>query len=350
MPYVNRARRKPAPSTTILTAALCLTALGMSGVSAAEVNLYTHRQPQLISPLLERFTAETGIKVNVLFAQNGLAERIQSEGERSPADMLLTVDIATLQHAVSLGIAQPVRSPVLEAAIPAHLRAGDGSWHAASMRARVIYAAKDRVKDETLTYESLGEPRFKGRFCTRSGQHDYNVALIGAAIGHLGAERAEAWLRALRTNLAKKPSGGDRDVAKDIAAGTCDVGLGNTYYVGLMQADANQKAWAEAIRVIMPTFQNGGTHVNVSGFIITKAAKNRAEAIKLAEFLVSSPAQAFYARQNFEYPVVGGVPTEKLLESFGDLKADRLSLDIIAQNRKAASQLVEKVGFDLGPF
>jgi len=328
-------------------AASCLAAPAF--VQAQEVNLYTHREPGLIKPLLEKFASETGIKVNVVFAKAGLAERIQSEGERSPADMLLSVDVATLNHAVGLGIALPVTSPVLQKAVPQQLRAADGSWHAVSMRARVLYASKERFAGQDVTYEDLASPAFKGKICTRSGMHDYNIGLISAAITHMGEAKAEAWLKGVRANLAKKPSGGDRDVAKDIAAGLCDVGLGNTYYVGLMVKDANQKAWADAIRVVMPRFKDGGTHVNVSGFLVTKHAKNKAAAIKLGEWLVSASAQQAYAAENFEYPVIANVPVEPTIAGFGALMVDSVPLDQIAKYRKTASELVEKTGFDLGP-
>lgn len=335
------------PLCLMVAAALTASA---APAQAAEVNLYTHREPDLIKPLMESFTAQTGIKVNLVFAKAGLAERIASEGERGAADALLTVDIATLQQAVSAGITQPVISDALTKAIPQNLRAADGAWNAVSMRARVIYASKERVKDFALTYEDLANPRFKGRVCMRDGQHDYNLGLIAAAIGHMGAEKAESWLKGVRANLAKKPSGGDRDVAKDIAAGLCDIGLGNTYYVGLMQKDAHQKLWADAIRVIMPTFKSGGTHVNVSGLVVSKYAKNKAEAIQLLEWLVSPAAQELYAARNFEYPVLAGVKTEPFITSFGTLNMDKLPLDTIAKNRKAASELVERVGFNLGPI
>ncbi|MCZ8183628.1 MAG: extracellular solute-binding protein [Beijerinckiaceae bacterium] len=322
-----------------------------SGLVAAaqEVNLYTHREPGLIKPILDKFTAETGVKVNLVFAGSGLAERIQSEGERSPADLLLSVDVSTLTQAVALGITQPIVTPALEKAVPKTLRAADGSWVAVSARARVIYASKDRVKDPALTYEDLANPRFKGKVCTRPGTHAYNTGLISAAIAHMGPEKAEAWLKGVRANLAKKPSGGDRDVAKDIAAGICDVGVANMYYVGLMNKDPNQKAWVDAIRVVMPSFQNGGTHMNMSGLVLTKHAKNKAEAIRLAEWLVSPAAQELYAANNFEYPVVEGVSVEPFIAGFGKPRVDSVSLDDVAKNRKAASELVEKVGYDLGP-
>lgn len=329
--------------------AVAMLASGAGSLQAQEVNLYTHREPGLIKPLLDKFTTETGVKVNVVFAKSGLAERIQSEGERSPADLLLSVDVSTLKHAVDLGITQPIVTPVLEKAVPAELRAKDGSWVAVSARARVIYVSKDRVKDTALTYEDLADPRFKGKFCIRSGQHEYNTALIAAAIAHMGPSKAEAWLKGVRANLARKPSGGDRDVAKDIAAGACDIGLGNMYYVGLMNANPNQKAWVDSLRIVMPSFSGGGTHVNISGLVLTKHARNKAQAIRLAEWLVSAKAQETYAAVNFEYPVAKGVAVEPFIASFGAPKAETISLEDVAKNRKAASELVEKIGFDLGP-
>lgn len=315
-----------------------------------EVNLYTHREPGLIKPLLDKFTNETGVKVNIVFAGNGLAERIQAEGERSPADLLLSVDVATLNQAVALGVTQALTSPALEQAVPAHLRGDNHGWWAISQRVRAYYVSKDRVRDASLTYEDLASPRFRGRVCSRDGLHPYNTALIAAMIAHDGPAGAEAWLKGVRANLARKPSGGDRDIAKDIAAGFCDIGPANTYYIGLMAKDPAQKAWAEAVRVILPTFSNGsGTHVNVSGVVFARHAKNRANALRLVEWLVSPPAQAIYAEQNHEYPVVQGLPPNDFLTSLGMLKADTLPLETIARNRKAASELVDKVGFNLGP-
>lgn len=324
-------------------------ALAASGATAAEVNVYTYREPGLIKPLFDKFTAETGVKVNVIFAKAGLEERILSEGANSPADLLITTDIANLRKAIDLGITQSVKSAKLEQAVPPQLRAPDGSWYALSIRARVIYAAKDRVKDPALTYADLASPRFKGKICVRDGRHNYNNALFAAAIVHWGEAKAEEWLKGLRANLAKKPSGGDRDVAKDIASGACDVGLGNTYYVGLMNADAQQKTISDQIRVIMPTFENGKTHVNVSGFIVAKHAKNKDTALKLAEWLVSPLAQGLYGEQNFEYPVLAGAPVEPFIKGFGELKADDIPLEAVAGKAKAASELTDKVGFNLGP-
>ncbi len=341
---MNRLTRRP-----ILPALLALAFAGPA-FAQGEVNLYTHREPGLIKPLLDKFTAETGVKVNVVFAANGLAERIQSEGERSPADLLLSVDIATLNQAIALGVTQPVTSSALEKAVPAHLRGTNNGWWAVSQRVRAYYVSKDRVKDPTLTYEDLASPRFKGKVCSRDGLHPYNTSLISAVIAHNGEAGAEAWLKGVRANLAKKPSGGDRDVAKDIAAGICDIGPANTYYMGLMAKDPQQKAWAEAVRVVLPTFKDGGgTHVNISGVVFAKHAKNKDNALRLVEWLVSPAAQAIYAEQNHEYPVVSGIEPNAFLKSLGTLKADTTPLETIGKNRKAASELVDKVGFNLGP-
>jgi iron(III) transport system substrate-binding protein len=324
-------------------------AMGAQTALANDVNVYTYREPALVKPLFDAFTAETGIKVNVIFAKEGLEERIAAEGAASPADMLLTVDIARLGKAVEMGFAETVTSDVLTKAIPANLRDSANAWFGVSMRARVLYASKDRVGNETITYEDLADPKFKGKICIRDGQHIYNNALISAFIAKNGPEKAKTWLEGVKANLARKPAGGDRDVAKDIAAGTCDIGLANTYYVGLMTNNPEQKAWADAIKIIMPRFKDGGTHVNVSGFVVTKTAPNKANAIKLGEWLVGPTAQKLYASTNFEYPVVSTVETDPLVKSWGDLNIDSLPLSDIAKYKKQASELVDAVKFNDGP-
>ena len=233
--------------------------------------------------------------------------------------------------------------------MPASLRAADGSWIALTSRARVLYVAKDRVKDADITYEELATPKWKGRICIRDGQHEYNNALFAAAIAHLGAQKAESWLIGLRDNLAKKPAGGDRDVAKDIASGACDIGLANTYYYGLMAKDEKQKAWLNDIRIVMPRFQDGGTHLNISGVALIKDAKNRAEALRLTEWMLGKSAQELYAASNYEYPIVSGVALEPLIGALGVLKADSLSLEEISKKRKEASEIVDRIGFNQGP-
>jgi iron(III) transport system substrate-binding protein len=311
-----------------------------------EVNLYTYREQKLIQPLLDAFTKDTGVKVNVVSASSGLEQRIKTEGANSPADVLLTVDIGRLEDAIQAGITQPIKSAELDKGVPANLRDPEGHWYAVSMRARVIYASKDRVKQDAITYEELADPKWKGKICIRSGQHIYNNALIGAMIAKHGEAKAEEWLKGLKANLAQKPSGGDREQARDVVAGKCDIGIGNTYYYGLMLNNPQQKAWADGINVIMPTFVGGGTHVNVSGVVLAKNAPNKANAMKLIEWLAGDNAQRMYADQNFEYPVKAGIKLNDIVAGYGKLNADSLPLAKIADNKKAAANLVDKVGFD----
>ena len=229
-----------------------------------------------------------------MFLTNGLEERVKAEGQNSPADVILQVDAAKLAGAVDMGITQPVSSKELEAAVPAHLRDPDGHWFATTLRSRVIYASKDRVQQNAMTYEELADPKWKGKICIRSGQHPYNVSLIAASYRATARSKAAEWLKGVKANLAKKPSGGDRDVAKDILAGVCDIGVGNTYYIGLLRNDPDpaQKAWGNAVKVLDSSFAGGGTHVNISGAAVAKYAPNKAEAVKLIAFMTSDAAQA----------------------------------------------------------
>ncbi|MBL8583023.1 MAG: extracellular solute-binding protein, partial [Rhizobiaceae bacterium] len=236
--------------------------------------------------------------------------------------------------------------------LPAEYRDPDGEWFGLTKRGRVVYASKERVGDDPITYASLADPKWKGKICIRSGQHDYNLALISAAIAHWGEEKTEEWLKGVKANLARKPDGGDRDQAKAIAAGECDIALGNTYYVGLMQnneKEPEQKEWASAIKVVFPTFENGGTHVNISGVALAKNAPNKDNAVKLIEFLSSHKAQQIYAEQVYEYPVEPGLEPSATVKAFGTLNADTLPLADIAKNRKLASEMVDRVGLDDGP-
>lgn len=336
-------------SLTVLTTVLAsLASVARPDASAQQVNLYTTREPGLIQPLMDAFTRSTGIRVNSIFVQDGLAERVAAEGARSPADVLMTVDIGVLIDLVDRGLTQPVRSSTLEAAIPANLRASDGSWFALSLRARVVYAAKD-LGLRAITYEELADPRWQRRICTRSGQHPYNTALVAAYIAHHGEAQAESWLRGFKAGLARPATGGDRDGARDIAGGICDIAVANSYYVGLMRSGAGgpeQERWAAAIDVVLPTFQGGGTHVNVSGAAVARHAPNRDAAVRFLEYLVSDEAQRIYAEANFEYPVKPGAVVHPIIAALGTLRVDPLPLTEIARNRAAASRLVDRVGFD----
>lgn len=330
--------------------ALAMLALTAAPALAQEVNVYSHRQPELIQPLLDAFTAETGIPVNVAFVDKGMVEKLKAEGDRSPADLVLTVDIARLTEVVDSGVAQPITDPALEAAIPAELRDPEGDWFGLTTRARIVYASKERVADgEVTTYEDLADPKWKGRICTRPFTNDYNVALTAAFLAHHGPEETRAWLEGVKANLAKKPEGSDRAQVKSIWAGECDISLGNTYYMGQMVNDPEQKEWAESVRIVFPTFAEGGTHVNVSGVAMTKSAPNKDAALKLMEFLASDEAQRIYAETNHEFPVKDGVSRSELVASWGEFTPDTLPLTDVAKLRPEALKLIEEVDFDNGP-
>ena len=332
---------------TALAAAGALCAAATATAAANEVNIYSYRESKLVQPLFEAFTKDTGIKVNVISASSGLEQRIKAEGGNSPADVLLTVDIARLEAAVESGITQALNSKMVEEVVPVAYRDPNGQWTAVAMRARVVYASKARVPQTSITYEELADPKWKGKICIRSGQHMYNNALFAAVIAKHGEAKAEEWLKGLKANLAQKPSGGDRETARDIAAGKCDLGIGNTYYWALMNdKDADKKPWADATKVILPTFQGGGTHVNVSGVALIKTAPNKANGVKFIEWMVGTQAQPMHADMTYEYPIRAGVPINKTIAGYGALQADPMPLSQVAANRKKASALVDKVGFD----
>lgn len=326
---------------------LASVAAGAALPALADVNVYTTREPALIQPVIDAFTAETGIAVNLAFIEEGLVERLVAEGDRTPADLVMTVDIANLRQIVDAGVVQAVDSDVLTAAIPAELRSPDNLWFALTERARILYASRDRVAEgEITTYEDLVSDRWRGRICTRSGTHNYNLALLSAVIAHHGEDAARAWAEGVKANLARRPEGNDRAQVRAIWAGECDIALGNTYYMGQMLADPEQIPWAESVRIVFPTFENGGTHVNVSGIAMTRAAPNREEALRLMEFLVSPAAQAIYAEVNHEYPVIEGAALSDLVAGWGPFTADTTDLTEIAGHRATALRIMEEVNFD----
>lgn len=339
---------------------LSVAAMALAGASllpfaaAAEgtVNIYTSRQPDLIKPLLDAFTEETGIQTEVLFLNQGLEDRVDAEGQNSPADVILTVDIGRLINTKEKGVTQSLENETINANIPEQYRDPEGHWFGLTMRGRVLYASKDRVDQDTITYEELADPKWKGKVCMRSGQHMYNIALIASMIAHNGEEKTEEWLKGVKENLATKPDGGDRDQARAIFAGECDLGLGNTYYVGLMmknEKEPEQKEWANAIKVLFPNSEDRGTHVNISGMALAKHSPNQENAVKLMEFLSSEEAQAIYAEQNNEYPLLPGAKISETVKTFGEIKPDTLPLADVAKYRKQASELVDRVGLDDGP-
>ena len=321
--------------------------LGAAPVFGSEINIYSYRQPFLIQPLTDAFTEQTGIKVNVAYLRKGMIERMKAEGKRSPADVVLTVDISRLAAVVEANLTQPVLNKTLEKNIPTIYRDPDNHWFGLTTRARIIYASKDKVPDgEVTTYENLADPKWTGRICTRSGTNAYTVALTSAIIHHHGAEKAEEWLRSVKNNLARKPQGNDRAQVKAIWAGECDISIGNTYYMGKMLKDPEQKAWADSVRIVFPVFENGGTHVNISGIALAKHSPNKENAVKLMEFLSSPEAQKIYAFANFEYPIAPNAEPAELVKNWGTFTPDDVNLMDLAKLRSTALKLTEIVDFD----
>jgi iron(III) transport system substrate-binding protein len=312
-----------------------------------EVNVYSYRKPQLIDPLFEAFTQQTGIRVNSVFAKKGLLQRLKSEGRNSPADLVFTTDIGRLTDIQRAGLTQSVDSPTLRAAVPANYREPQGHWFGLTARARIIVVSKGRVTPgEIEDYEDLVDPLWQGRVCTRSAKHPYMVALTASMIAAHGYAHAKQWLDGLRNNLARRPQGNDRAQVKAIYNGLCDVAVINHYYMAKMLADPKQKSWAESVRVIFPNQSGRGTHMNVSGVALTKHAPHRDSAIVLMEFLASEQGQALYAKGNGEYPVTSGVPWNALQQSWGKFRQDSLSLATIADHRARAVRLADEVGYD----
>lgn len=328
---------------SLLALSACLLA---NPALAQSVNLYTTREPALLNPVLEAFTRDTGVKVNAVFLKDGLQERIKAEGANSPADLMLLVDVGEIDAAVQGGITQPLTSETITKVVPAQLRPDD-AWVTLTKRARIVVASKERVAQDAITYEELADPKWKGKFCIRAGQHPYNNAFFAAMIAHDGEAKAETYLKALRANAARKPGGGDRDVARDIQSGLCDIAIINTYYIGLMsQAKNEQKGWFDAIKPLTTTFATGGTHVNVSAVALAKNAPHKADAVRLVDYMLGEKAQALYANGNFEYPVNAAVADSAAVKLLGPVTPDTLSLSEIAKQRKPAANLVDKVGFD----
>ncbi|WP_372609826.1 Fe(3+) ABC transporter substrate-binding protein [Aquicoccus sp.] len=314
---------------------------------AQEVNIYSYRQPELIQPLTDAFTEETGIKVNVAYLDKGMVERLEAEGERTPADLVFTVDISRLAAVVNAGLTQPVTSDRLTENVPEQYRDPEGRWWGLTTRARIVYASKDRVEEgEVTTYEDLADPKWQDRICTRSGTHPYNVALVSAMLHHHGEEKTREWIEGVKANLARKPQGNDRAQVKAIWAGECDISLGNTYYMGKMLENEDQQAWAESVDIVFPEIGGKGAHVNISGVAMTKAAPNRDNALAMMEFLTSPAAQEIYAEANYEYPIAPGTEPADLVASWGSFTPDDVNLMDLAKLRPDALKLIEQVDFD----
>ena len=336
--------RKTAISLGLVSALLAATGFAQAD---GEVNVYSLRQPFLIKPIFDTFTRETGIKVNTVFAKQGLVERLANEGPNSPADLLFTVDIGRLDSALQAGVTQPLSDETLEQNIPPEFRDPDGNWFGLTNRARIIVTSKDRMAEgDIASYADLAKPEFEGRICTRSGKNEYMIALIASVIAHEGPEAAEQWLTGVKDNLARTPEGNDRAQVKAISEGVCDIAVINSYYMGAMLTDEEQSGWADSVRIVFPDQDGNGTHMNISGMALTESAPNRENAIRLMQFLASDLAQQMYAEQNHEYPVKQDVGASGLVKSWGEFKYDPLPLAEIAKYRVEASKLVDKVGYD----
>jgi iron(III) transport system substrate-binding protein len=338
-----------ARSGVALSLIAAIAAFAPAASAAGAVNIYSYREPKLIEPLLTAFKEKTGIEANVVFAKDGLIERLGAEGKNSPADVLLTNEFGLLVQAASAGVTQKIETDAVSAAVPAEFRDPAGQWIGLTRRARIVYASKDRVAQDAITYEELADPKWLGKICVRSGQHTYNVALVASMIANLGEEKAEAWLTGFKNNLARKPAGGDREQVRDVQAGLCDLAIGNTYYMIAMQKNPEQKAWADAVKMLFPNAGDRGTHVNITGVALAANAPNKTNALALIDYLVSPEAQQIYADANGEYPVVSGVKLSPAVEAWGPLTADKLPLAKIGELRKKASEMVDRVRFDQGP-
>lgn len=313
----------------------------------AEVNIYSYRQPELIQPLLDGFTEKTGIETNVANIGSGIVERMRAEGDRSPADIILTVDISRLTNAKDAGLTQPVESEMLDESIPANLRDPEGHWFGVTTRGRIIYASRERVDpSEITTYEDLADSKWEGRICTRSGTHVYTLGLVSAMIEHHGEDYTREWLEGVKSNLARAPEGNDRAQVRAIWAGECDIALGNTYYMGAMLEDEEQSEWANSVNVTFPEFEDGGVHINISGVAMAKNAPNPEDARAFIDYLASPGAQQIYAEAVYEYPADPATEASDLVQSWGELNADETDLAAIAEHRADALRLVEEVNFD----
>ncbi|GIU29521.1 iron ABC transporter substrate-binding protein [Shewanella colwelliana] len=328
-------------------AALGLACVASMANAAETLTVYSYRQAFLIEPILADFTKETGIKVNVVFSKNGIAERMAREGRLSPADLVLTSDFSRLMELADKELVAPVNSEVLVANIPTALRSPENNWYALTKRVRNIYSSKERLGPLDIDYEDLADPQYKGKICTRSGKHPYNISLVASMIAHHGEADAKVWLEGFKANLARKPQGNDRGQVKAVKEGLCDIAIGNSYYLGKMLQDPKQVPWAEAVNINFPNQDNRGSHINVSGMALAKFAPHRESAIKLMEYLSGDAAQKSYAEINMEYPVKVDVAPSKLVASWGNFKADELPVFKLAQYHQAAVKLLDEVQFDL---
>lgn len=332
--------------TFILSATLLISACQAPN---NEVNLYSARKEALIKPLLEQFTADTGIKVNIISSKaDALLKRIENEGQNSPADVLLTTDAGRLHRAKNAGIFTPINSELIAQNVPAQYQDGEFHWVGLSVRVRPIMVTEHGKQYGIERYEDLAKPELAGQICVRSSGNIYNQSLVAGMLAVSEPEPLETWAKGVVSNMARAPQGGDRDQIRAAAAGQCSVVVANTYYLANMLGatdNADDLAAANALSVIWPNQNDRGAHVNVSGAGVLKTAPNKDNALKLIEFLASDKAQEIYANVNFEYPVKAGIALHPILEKWGDFKADDLSLDVLGNNNADAVKLLDRAGW-----
>lgn len=337
-----------------------LTGMLMAGASFAAtaqnnvLNLYSARHYQTDEALYNNFTKQTGIKINRIDGDDaGILARLKSEGTASPADVVLLVDAARLWRAQSDGLFQPIKSAVLDARIPANLRSKDdgaGSyWFGFSTRARVIVFNKVKAKRaDVLTYESLADPVNKGKLCTRSGAHPYNVSLFGALLEHLGEPQTEQVLKGMVANMARQPVGGDTDQIKAVASGECGVTISNSYYVARMlrSTSTEDRNLMNKVGIVWPNQQSFGAHVNIAGAGVAKNAPDKKAAIQFLEYLSSDEAQRYFSEGNNEWPAVASVSTDNpALKLMGPFKPEVIDVGAVGRNQRKVLELLDKVGY-----
>ena len=327
-----------------------LMAVISSGTAWAEsLGIYTHRQPFLLEPILEAYTKKTGVKFQTVYSPKGLAARLKAEGERTEADLVLTVDISRIKELADTGLLAPLASDTLNKHVPSHLRDANDRWTALSLRARIIAVSKERVGKEAITtIEDLASPKWQGRVCSRKGSHVYNRAVLASLIAHNGEEAAKNWTLGFVDNLARRPQGNDRAQAKAIYSGQCDVALMNTYYYGKMKFAKDkpeQQKWADSIEIAFFNQDGRGQHVNISAAGITKGSKKKELARAFLEWVTSEEAQQIYTKVNFEYPVNPNAQLSEEVASWGTFKMDMLPMNVIADNSPQAQRIINETGW-----
>ena len=333
----------------VICGALLMVVISNGAALAESLGIYTHRQPFLLEPILEAYTKKTGVEFQTVYAPKGLAARLKAEGERTDADLVLTVDISRIKELADTGLLAPLASGILNKHVPSYLRDANDRWTALSLRARIIAVSKERVgKQAITTIEDLASPKWQGRVCSRKGSHVYNRAVLASLIAHNGEEAAKNWTLGLVDNLARRPQGNDRAQAKAIYSGQCDVALMNTYYYGKMKFAKDkpeQQKWADSIEIAFFNQDGRGQHVNISAAGITQGSKRKELARAFLEWVTSEEAQQIYTKVNFEYPVNPNAQLSEEVASWGTFKMDMLPMNVIADNSPQAQRIINETGW-----